>query len=109
MVYYHHVDQIQPPQDEDSPGIEEQIEIFEEKIGQRKSSSAKAMEAMRNLMLLQGKDPDAKPELSPELAARMEEDAVRMASDEEIMFNPGKYEGKELQGKKVTPSDKDFE
>lgn len=109
MVYYHHVDRIQPPQDEDDPGVEEQVEIFEEKIGQRVSSSSKAIEAMRNLMILQGKDPDAAPELSPELQRKMAEDAVRMASDEEIMFNSGKYEGKELHGKKVTPSAKDFD
>lgn len=109
LVYFHHVNQFQQPSDEDDPDIAEQIEIFEEKIGQRVSSSTKAEAALRNLMILQGKDPDAKPELSPELAARMEEDALRMASDEEIMFNYDKYAGKELRGKAVKPGSKDFE
>lgn len=109
MVYYHHVSQFQQPDSDDEPDIDEQIEIFEERIGQRVPSDVKALKAMRNMMILRGLDPDAKPELSPELQARMNEDAIRMASDEEIMFNPGAYEGKELTGKPIKASDKDFQ
>lgn len=103
MAYYYHVEKIQPG-GEDDPTVEEQIEQFEEQIGQRVSASTKAEEMMRQSMLLRGLDPDAKPELSPELAAKLENDA--MYSDKDIYF--GGNMDKEQRGKKVK-EDKDFE
>lgn len=103
MAYYHHVSQIQPG-GEDDPTVEEQIEQFEEQIGQRVSSSSIAEEMMRQSMILRGLDPDAKPELSPELAAKLENDALY--SDKDFFFS-GDH-GKEQRGKKIK-GDKDFE
>lgn len=103
MAYCYHVEKIQPG-GEDDPTVEEQIEQFEEQIGQRVSADTKAEEMMRQSMLLRGLDPDAKPELSPELAAKLENDA--MYSDKDIYF--GGNMDKEQRGKKVKEG-KDFE
>jgi len=56
---------------------------------------------MRARMIAMGLDPDAKPELSPELAAKIEQDRARMATDDELMFGGAAYEGKEIRGKKI--------
>jgi hypothetical protein len=103
MAYSYHVDKIQPG-GEDDPTVEEQIELFEEKIGQRKAASTIAEEMMRQSMILRGLDPDAKPEISPELAARLEQDGMR--SDEDIFFS-GNMD-KEFRGKQVKAGDDDF-
>jgi hypothetical protein len=103
MAYYHHVSQLQPG-GEDDPTVEEQIITFEEKIGQRISSATIAEEMMRQSMILRGLDPDAKPELSPELAAKLENDALY--SDKDFFF-AGDH-SKEQRGKKIK-GDKDFE
>lgn len=105
MAYYHHVDQLKPPSAEDEPTVAEQIELFEENIGQRVSASSIAEEMMRQSMILRGLDPDAKPELSPELAARLEQDGMR--SDTDIFFSGDLT--KEFRGKQVKAGDDDFE
>jgi hypothetical protein len=102
MAYFHQVEQIQPG-GEDDPTVEEQIEAFDENIGQRISAGTKAEEMMRQSMILRGLDPDAKPELSPELAAKLENDALY--SDKEIFFGDT---NREFRGKKIK-GDKDFE
>lgn len=104
MAYYHHVEKLVPG-GEDDPTVEEQIELFEENIGQRISASSIAEEMMRQSMILRGLDPDVKPELSPELAARLEQDGMR--SDTDIFFS-GNLD-KEFKGKQVKPGDDDFE
>jgi hypothetical protein len=104
MAYYHHVSQIQPAGEED-PSVEERIEIFEELIGQRVSANTKAEEMMRASLIARGIDPDAKPELSPELAAKLEQDGMR--SDTDIFFS-GNLD-KEFKGKQVKAGDDDFE
>jgi hypothetical protein len=103
MVYYHHVSQVQPG-GEDDPTVEEQIEQFDEQIGQRVSANAKAEEMMRANMILRGLDPDAEPELSPELEAMMQESLYK--SDTDLYFS-GKLD-KEIRGKKITGKDDDF-
>jgi hypothetical protein len=103
MAYYHHVSQIQPG-GEDDPTVEEQIEIFEERIGQRVSSSTQAEKMMRDSLIARGIDPDAKPELSPELAARLEQDGMR--SDTDIFFSGDL--SREFKGKPVQAGDDDF-
>lgn len=105
MVYFHHVSQFQQPSDDDDPNIEEQIELFEEKIGQRVKAEVRAEKLMRERMIMMGMDPDAKPVLSPELQAKMADDSIRMASDEELMFGGAAWEGKEVRGKKVKTED----
>ena len=100
MAYYHHVEKIQPG-GEDDPTVEEQIEVFEENIGQRVSASTIAEEMMRQSMILRGLDPDAKPELSPELAARLENDAMR--SDNDLYFSGAT--DREMRGKPVKGDD----
>lgn len=104
MAYYHHVEKLVPG-GEDDPTVEEQIELFEENIGQRISASSIAEEMMRQSMILRGLDPDVKPELSPELAARLEQDGMR--SDTDIFFS-GNLD-KEFKGKQVKSGDDDFE
>lgn len=104
MAYYYHVEKFPVPSSDDDPTVEEQIEIFEENIGQRVSASSKAEEMMRQSMILRGLDPDAKPELSPELAAKLENDALY--SDKDVYF-AGNLD-KEQRGKKIK-GDKDFE
>ena len=101
MAYYYHVEKIQPG-GEDDPTVEEQIEAFEEKIGQRVSASSTAEEMMRQSMILRGLDPDAKPELSPELAAKLENDALY--SDRDIYFG-GADLNKEQRGKRIKGDD----
>lgn len=86
--------------EEGGPSIEEQIERFEEQIGQRVSAESVAEEKFRASMIARGLDPDAKPELSPELAAKLEED--RMRSDEEIFFGDS---NREFRGRKVRAED----
>lgn len=103
MAYYYHVSQIEPG-GEDDPTVEERIEIFEEQIGQRISTATVAEEMMRQSMILRGLDPDAKPELSPELAARLDNDA--MYSDKDVYF-AGNLD-KEQRGKPVKAGDDDF-
>ena len=56
---------------------------------------------MRSRMIMMGLDPDAKPEISPELQAKLDEDRARMASDDELMFGGVAYEGREIRGKKI--------
>lgn len=56
------------------------------------------------MMIAMGKDPDEVPELSPLLKAKMEEDALRNSSDEQIMF--GGNVDREQRGKKI--EDKEF-
>lgn len=52
------------------------------------------------MMIAMGKDPDAKPELSPELAAKMEADAQgKMSINDQVMW--GGEPGREIRGKKV--------
>jgi len=103
MAYYHHVSMIQPPSDDDGPSVEEQMELFEENIGQRVSAEAKAEQKMREMLIARGIDPDAKPELSPELAAKLAED--EMKSDKDIFFS-GDLD-REFKGRKL--KDKDYE
>jgi hypothetical protein len=102
MAYFYHVDMIQPPSSEEDPSVEEQIELFEEKIGQRVSATSKAEEMMRAGLIARGIDPDAKPEISPELAAKLEED--EMKSDTDIFFSGAM--DREFRGRKFT--DKDY-
>jgi hypothetical protein len=104
MAYYHHVSKLQPGHKDEDPTIEEQIELFEEQIGQRISATTKAEEMMRQSMILRGLDPDAKPELSPELAARLEQDAMK--SDTDVFF-AGDL-NREFKGKPVREGDDDF-
>lgn len=104
IAYYLITKQFPQPQGEDDPSVEEQIELFEERIGQRISSEHKAEQAMRAGLIAMGIDPDAKPELSPELKAKLEEDAMRNSSDEQIMF--GGNIDREQRGKKI--KDKEF-
>lgn len=59
---------------------------------------------MRAMMIAMGKDPDEVPELSPLLKAKMEEDAQRNSTDEQIMF--GGSIDREQRGKKI--KDEDF-
>jgi hypothetical protein len=103
MAYFYHVEKIQPG-GEDDPTVEEQIETFEEQIGQRVSASSKAEEKLRASLIARGIDPDAKPELSPELAAKLEQDS--MMSDKDIFFsgNPDR----EFRGKEIKAKDTDF-
>lgn len=103
MAYYHHVSTIQPPAGDDDPSVEEQIEKFEEEIGQRVSAESKAEQMMRASLIARGIDPDAKPEISPELAAKLEEDAMK--SDKDIFF--GNMD-REFKGKKID-TEHDFE
>lgn len=56
---------------------------------------------MRERMIAMGLDPDAKPEISPELAAKLEEGKAQMASDEELMFGGAAYDGKEIRGRQI--------
>jgi len=102
MAFYHHVKDIQPPAEEDGDTVEEQIIKFEENIGQRISSEAKAMARFRESMIARGLDPDAKPELSPELKAKLEEDAMK--SDKDIFFGDV---SREFAGRKL--NDRDYE
>lgn len=105
MVYYYHVSQLQPGGEND-PTVEEQIEMFEENIGQRVSATAVAEEMMRQSLILRGIDPDAKPELSPELAAKLEHDALY--SDQDYFFSGALDSGREQRGKKIKAGDDDF-
>jgi hypothetical protein len=89
------------PNSDDDPTIEEQLEIFEEQIGQRVKSEFKAERAMRERMILMGMDPDAKPEISPELQAKMDADAGIMKTNSELMWGGDAWEGKEIKGAKV--------
>lgn len=102
MAYYHHVSQLNPPSSDDEPTLEEQIIEFEEQIGQRVSAEAKANKLLRESMIARGLDPDAVPEISPELAAKMEEDAMK--SDKDIFFGDT---GREFKGRKL--GEKDYE
>lgn len=102
MAYYHHVSAFQGPSEEGEPTIDEQIVTFEESIGQRVSAQSKANELFRASMIARGLDPDAKPELSPELAAKLEEDALK--SDKDIFFGDT---DREFRGRKLR--DKDYE
>lgn len=99
MVYQHHVSQFRPPEDEDQPSIEDQIQDFDEKIGQCISAEKKALAKFREAMIAMGMDPDAKPEISPELQAKMDRDA--MMSNTDIFFNglDGEIRGRQLRGK----------
>lgn len=103
MAYSHHVNRFEPSAEEDGPTIEEQIERFEEQIGQRVSAETKAMAQFRAAMIAQGLDPDAKPELSPELAAKIADDA--MLSDRDIFFGDT---NREFMGQKIKAKDDDF-
>lgn len=105
MAYYHHVSMIPAPASEDDPTVEEQTEKFEEALGQRVSAENKAMELMRASMIARGLDPDAEPELSPELAARIEAD--EMKSDKDIFFSENI--NREFRGKKIKAGEDDFE
>lgn len=102
MVFYYHVSQFQPPQEEGGETIEEQIILFEEAIGQRVSAETNAEKLLRASMIARGLDPDAKPELSPELAAKLEEDAMK--SDKDIFFGDN---DREFKGRKL--GEKDYE
>lgn len=104
MVYYYHVSGFQGPVEDDDPTIEEQIEKFDEDIGQSVSAEARAEELFRQSMIARGLDPDVKPELPPELAAKMEED--EMKSDKDIFFGDTT---REFRGKPVRESERDFE
>lgn len=99
MAYYRITKQFQAPADEDDETVEEQIEVFEEKIGQRKSSDTRAQEMLRATMIARGVDPDTVPELSPELRAKMEQDALQ--SNQDLFFSGALDSGKEIRGKKV--------
>jgi hypothetical protein len=107
VAYYHHVSQIQPPQEEDGDTIEEQTEKFEEAIGQRVSAESRAEQLMRASLIARGIDPDAKPVLSPELAAKLEEDAMK--SDKDLFFSGVLDSGKEFKGKKIDTEHDTFE
>lgn len=98
---WYHIRSFPPPRDEDDPTVEEQIELFAEKIGQAVNAEARAEKMMRERLIVMGIDPDAKPELSPELQAKIDRDRAVMASDEELMFGGAAWEGKEIRGKKV--------
>ena len=99
MAYDHHVSRFQPPASEDGASIEDQIQDFDEKIGQCVAAETIAMEKFRATMIARGMDPDAKPELSPELQAKMERDA--MTSDTDVFFSglEGEIRGRQLKGK----------
>lgn len=106
MAYDHHISRIQAPMDDDSPSVEEQILSFEESIGQCVSSTTKANEMMRASMIMRGLDPDAEPEISPELAARLADDAMK--SDTDLFFSGALDSGKEFRGKKLKAEDSDI-
>lgn len=108
IAYHLITSKFQPPSEDGEPSIEEQIELFDEKIGQKKSAEAKALEALRQNMIMRGIDPDVVPELGPELKAKLEADAAKMATDEDLMWGDGLYAGKEIRGKKVDPFDEEF-
>lgn len=101
MVHGHIVADFRPPEDEDGDSIPDQIAQFEEKIGLRVSAETKAMELARASMIARGIDPDAVPELSPELKAKMEEDAMKDMSDKELFFSGRAHSGKEFMGQRI--------
>jgi hypothetical protein len=106
MTYEHHVSQFQPPEDEDQPSIEEQINKFDEKIGQCVPADKKAMAKFRAMMIANGMDPDAKPELSPELKAKMDRDT--QASNIDLLFSDA-LDGREQRGRQLRGSDYEFD
>lgn len=75
--------------------------MFAEKIGQTVKAEKRAEQMLRQQLILRGIDPDAKAEISPELQARMDADAIRMKSDEELFFGGDLEAGKEIRGKKI--------
>jgi len=101
MAYYHHVSAFRPPSEEGQPTVDEQIVTFEEAIGQRVSAESRANEMFRASMIARGMDPDAKPELSPELAAKLERDA--MMSDSDVFFSGDT--DREFKGRKFEDRD----
>lgn len=101
IAYFLITDKFPAPNSDDDPPLEEQIEIFEEQIGQRIKSEVKANKALRERMIMLGMDPDVKPEISPELQAKMDADAGIMKTDDDLMFGGDAWEGKEVRGKKV--------
>jgi hypothetical protein len=101
IAYYLIASKFQPPNSDDEPDIEEQLVQFEENIGQRVKAEVRANKLLRERLIVMGIDPDAKPELSPELAAKIEQDKARMETDEELMWNGTAWEGKEIRGKKI--------
>lgn len=103
IAYYLIASKFEPPASDDDPSVEEQIGIFEEKIWQRVPAEYKAEKAMREKLAAMGIDPDAKPELSPELQAKLDEDRER--TNEELYFSGALDEGKEFRGKKIKPDE----
>ena len=65
---WYHVKQIQAPQSEDDPSVEEQVNMFAEKIRLKEPAELRAEKLLRQRLILMGIDPDVKPEISPELA-----------------------------------------
>lgn len=104
MVYWKFVKEFKPYKNEndDVIDVEEQIAEFDTKIGQAKNPETDAQKMVRAMLIAQGKDPDAQ-EMSPELKARIEQDAMR--SDEELFFSGALHSGKELKGRKIKPSE----
>lgn len=86
--------------------MEEQVDLFAEKIYQKVPAEAKANQLLRESLILRGIDPDAQSELSPELAAKLAEGNER--SNDDLYFSGDLHAGKEFKGKKIT-GDKDLE
>lgn len=108
IAYFLITEKFEQPTTEDGKTIQEQLEIFEERIWQRVPAEYKAEKALRERLIAMGVDPDAKPELSPELAAKLKQDEILMKSDEELFFSGDLHSGKEMRGKKLRPKDSDF-
>lgn len=101
IAYFLITDKFPAPNSDDDPSIEEQLEKFEEGIGQRIKSSVKAERALREFMIMRGMDPDAKPEISEELQAKMDRDAGIIKTNADLMWGGDAWEGKEITGAKI--------
>lgn len=101
MVHGHIISQFKPPEEEGGDSVGDQIERFEEEIGLRVSAESKAQEMVRASMIARGIDPDAKPELSPELQAKMQEDAMKEMSDKDLFFSDRAHSGREFMGQRI--------
>ena len=111
MIYYRFVKDIKPykNEDDDEISVAEQIARFDAQIGQAKDPEIEAREKMRAMLIALGKDPDAAPDLSdkPELAAKLENDALR--NEEELYFSGDLHSGRELRGRKIKATLQDVE
>lgn len=104
---WYHVKSLPSPESEDDPSVEEQVELFAEKIWQQVPAEVKAEKLMRERLVAMGIDPDVKPEISPELAAKMAESAER--SNDDLYFSGDLHKGTEFKGKPVRQGADDFE